>query len=473
MAHANDAARLRVISADGHWGGPPRLYRDYIDPQYRTELDALTAEDDAWRESSLTQRRFAPETLELIDGDRRIRDGGEWGAWQLGPRLAELDREGVAGEILLPGHQETVLPFFSHVNRVHAPELRIAGARAYHRQLADVMSEADGRLFGIAEPGPCLDMAETVGELRWVAAQGFVGVFAPGNIADAALPPLHDRYYEPFWATCHEAGLAINVHAGYGFPQGGFHERLPMMAAMVQQMGTDEALAQSTLSTGDISTLRIDQFPADHPFRMALTEPRRLMWQLMLGGVFDRYPDLRLVFTEIRADWVPDTIEFLDRHLATAGARLAKTPAEYFDANVYIAPSSTRRHEVAIRHRIGVDRLMFGTDYPHPEGTWPNTKEWIRDAFADVPEDELRKILGDNALACYRLPEAPLTAVADRIGPSIAELFDRPAIDPKVLAQFHARSGYRRPAEQPDHETLRSMIDADLAAVNASAFGLP
>ncbi|MGD9795859.1 MAG: hypothetical protein AB7V43_20525, partial [Acidimicrobiia bacterium] len=83
------------------------------------------------------------------------------------------------------------------------------------------------------------------------------------------------------------------------------------------------------------------------------------------------------------------------------------------------------------------------------------------------------KILGDNAVACYRLPEAPLTAVADRIGPSIAELFDRPAIDPKVLAQFHARSGYGRPAEQPDHETLQSMVDADLAEFNASACGLP
>jgi predicted TIM-barrel fold metal-dependent hydrolase len=457
--------RLLVISADGHWGGPPSMYLDYIEPQYRDELAALGEEDQTWRDNALTQRRFSAETLDLIDGDGRIRNGGELGAWDAAARLAEMDREGVAAEILLPGHQESVLPFFSHVNRVHSPELRTAGARAYHRHLADAMADSGGRLFGIAEPGPCLDLNETVKELRWAAEHGFVGVFAPGNIADPALPEMHDPCYEPFWAACAETGLAINVHAGYGFPQGGFTERLPMMAAMVQQGGTEEALAQSTLSTPDITTTRIDQFPADHPFRMALTAPRRLLWQLMLAGVFDRYPDLRLVFTEIRADWVPSTVAILEEHLAACGVRMLRTPREYFAENVYVAPSSTRRYEVDIRTEIGVDRMMFGTDYPHPEGTWPNTKQWIRDAFEGVPEPELRKMLGENTARCYRLAIEPLNAVAARVGPTMAELFDTPPIDARIVAQFHARAGYSRPAEQSDPPMLINMIDTDLAAL--------
>ncbi|MDO8363035.1 MAG: amidohydrolase family protein [Actinomycetota bacterium] len=461
--------RLTLISADGHWGGPPALYRDYIAPQYRDELDALTAEDVAWREGSLTQRRFSAETLDLIDADGRIRNGGERGAWELGPRLAELDHEGVAGEVLLAGHQESVLPFFSHVNRAHSPELRSAGAKAYHRHLSDVMAESGGRLFGIAEPGPCLDMNETLAELRWVAEHGFVGVFAPGNIADPTLPDLGDPYFDAFWATCDEAGLAINVHAGFGFPQGGFsNEGLSMMASMVKDFGTDAVLAQSTLSTPDTSEIRIDQFPAEHPFRVALTAPRRILWQLMLAGVFDRHPELHLVFTEIRADWVPATIAILEDHLTRSGVKMSRSPREYFADNVYIAPSSTRRHEVALRHEIGVDRLMFGTDYPHPEGTWPNTQQWIRDAFEGVTEAELRRILGENAAECYRLPMGPLREAAARIGPTAAELLGAPAVDPRMAAQFHSRAGYLRPPEQADAAALTEMIDTDLAALAGS-----
>ena len=458
--------KLTIISADGHWGGPPSLYREYIEPQYREELDALADEDVAWRESSLTQRRFSAATLDLIDTDGRIRNGGERGAWELEPRLAELDREGIAGEVLLASHQESVLPFFSHVNRAHTPQLRAAGARAYHRHTADVMAQSGGRLFGIADPGPCLDMDATVAELRWVAANGFVGVFAPGNIADPSLPQLSDPYYNRFWATCDEEGLAINVHAGYGFPQGGFSgEGMTMMATMVKEFGTDAVLAQSTLSTPEIQELRIDQFPADHPFRVALTAPRKLLWQLMLAGVFDRHPNLHLVFTEIRADWVPATIDFLEQHLAASGVTLRRTVREYFADNIFIAPSSTRRYEVATRHEIGIDRLMFGTDYPHPEGTWPNTKQWIRDAFEGVPADELALILGGNTARCYNLPMGPLNEVAARIGPTAEELLGAPPLDPRIAAQFHARAGYLRPAEQADPAVLAQMIDSDLAVL--------
>jgi hypothetical protein len=239
------------------------------------------------------------------------------------------------------------------------------------------------------------------------------------------------------------------------------------MGPMVDSGATEDLLRMSTLSSDDLSAMRIDQFPKDHPFRTALTEPRRVFWQLMVSGVFDRYPTLQLVFTEIRADWVPATLQLLDRHFAEHPTTARLAPRDYWERNVWMAPSSTRRNEMAIRHEIGLHRLMFGTDYPHPEGTWPNTFEWIRDAFTGVPIDEARLILGENAVECYGLDRAALAEIADRIGPAPEDVLGEHTVDERLIGQFHARAGYLRPSEVVSEETYAEMLAEDGAALSA------
>jgi predicted TIM-barrel fold metal-dependent hydrolase len=446
-----------MVSADGHAGAPPEAYRDYIEPQHREELDGLIEQDRRWRDTAVASRRFAEGTLDLIDRGGAIRSGGEFGAWELDRRLTELDREGVAGEILIPGHQVSILPFFGAMNRPCAPELRSAGARAYHRHLADTMAASGGRLFGIADPGPCLDIDETVEELHWVADHGFVGVAPPGQIRDDELPPLSSSYYEPFWAACSDLGLVLNLHAGYGVSQAG--GEIDGLLAMMAELGAEEALRKQM--TAD---LRIDQFPKDSATRRGLTAGRRVFWQLMLAGVFDRYPGLKLVLTEVRADWVPDTVAVLDRYFADGhAAHVPHPPSEYWARHCYLAPSSPRPYEIARRHEIGVDKLMFGMDFPHPEGTWPNTREWIRATFAGVPEDEARLILGENAISAYGLDAAHLEAVAETIGLAPDEVLGQHEVDPRLIEQFHARSGFSRPAEQVDPAFYEEMVAEDEA----------
>ena len=121
---------------------------------------------------------------------------------------------------------------------------------------------------------------------------------------------------------------------------------------------------------------------------------RRLAAQLMVTGVLDRHPKLKIVITECRADWVPATIAAMDREFAAGKLSFKRKPSEYWRSHFFVTPSSPRKYEVAMRHDIGVTQLMFGTDYPHPEGTWPNTHDWIRTAFDGVPEAEARLILG-------------------------------------------------------------------------------
>jgi hypothetical protein len=189
------------------------------------------------------------------------------------------------------------------------------------------------------------------------------------------------------------------------------------------------------------------------------------MWQLMMSGVFDRHPDLQLVLTEIRADWVPGTLAALEREFDRAAPTCRLRPREYWERNCWVAPSSIHPAEVRMRHEIGLDRMMFGTDYPHPEGTWPNTIQWIRDAFVGVPEAEFRAMVGGNALRCYGFDRAAVEAVAARIGPELDDvLVTEPGVSDQVLAHFDKRAGYLRPAEETDVDALAAEVATDLVA---------
>jgi hypothetical protein len=205
----------------------------------------------------------------------------------------------------------------------------------------------------------------------------------------------------------------------------------------------------------------------DSPLRLEIAT-RRPLWLLMASGVFDRHPNLKLALTEVRADWVPATIAHLDQRFSEARAEtsMRRKPSEYYHDHIVVTPSSIHRAEVEMREEIGMAQLIFGSDYPHPEGTWPNTRDWIRSAFDGVPESEVRAILADNAIKAYGLNRAKLTAVAERVGPDAAILADG-NVDEKLIGHFHLRSGYSRPAEPVDTRAIDEVLDTDLVALGA------
>jgi predicted TIM-barrel fold metal-dependent hydrolase len=441
-----------IISGDGHIGARPEDYSSYIDAEFRDALDDLITENNEFL--ALTASR--PMVTQVVD----INDD-EFPGWNAERRLRDLDQDGVAAEVLHGGHQGSVLPFYSVMNKPYRVDLRAAGARAYHRWVADFVSAGDGRMLPIADPGPCVDLNDTVRELEWCAAHGFVSVSLVQNTWDDSLPPVHDRYYEPIWAACADLGLVLSVHAGWGSPQGKFWEFAKQFEKLVVGAGAaDESEASVKLMEAMASS-------EDSPLKLDMG-PRRALWQLMLGGVFDRHPDLTLVLTEVRADWLPSTLKLLDERFDGGGTPLQMRPSEYFARNCFVTPSSIHLCEVAMREEIGVDKMLFGTDYPHPEGTWPHTREWIRNAFHDVPEHELRAILGENAIRCYSLDRDKLAGVAAKIGPQPHELLTDPVVDPQLLETFQQRAGYTRPAEQADPDVVRDLLDEDLRLVGAA-----
>jgi hypothetical protein len=120
-----------------------------------------------------------------------------------------------------------------------------------------------------------------------------------------------------------------------------------------------------------------------------------------------------------------------------------------------------------MRNEIGIDTILFGRDYPHFESTWPHTREWLQDAFHGVPEDELRKVLGENAIRFLGLDRAPLAAIAAEIGPTVAEINDGPLpIRQDLMDNFDARGGYHKPAERGSRiNTIESLVEGDVSAL--------
>ena len=432
---------LTIVSLDSHTQVPESAWADYLEPSYHDLLPRLSNENQKWIAvmGKLMVDRIN-EQIDVFDPEGMYGEGFR-GVVDCDVRLAQMDREGIAGEFIYNGEPRQVALFFQQTSSRFDLDAREAGARAHHRWVHDTFGGASDRIFltGVTGHAPCHDMEATLAETRWIADHGFVATMAPGSTGAADHPPLYDEYWEPLWSLCEERGLTLVVHAGYGTEAGPFFSEVADVYDEMQAAGalTDELLARFSTST------MVKSFFNN-------LDTRRPLWQLTLGGVFDRHPDLKLLLTEIRADWLPAMLAHLDGIFEQHRDDLPATrrPSEYWHSNGTTCLSFAHKAEVEMRHEIGVETIAFGRDYPHPEGTWPNTREWMREAFAGVPEPELRMMLGENAIRRMGLDAERLTQVAQRVGPTVAELMGGgPEVTPELIGHFDLRGGYLKPAE--------------------------
>jgi hypothetical protein len=148
-----------------------------------------------------------------------------------------------------------------------------------------------------------------------------------------------------------------------------------------------------------------------------------------------------------------------------------RKPSEYWRTNGLVGLSFIRKCEVALRHEIGIDTIAFGRDYPHPEGAWPNTKSWLRDAFAEAPETEVRAMLSENIIRRLGLDGARLNAIGARIGPSVEEILGPgPQASPELIAHFNKRGQYlQKPEGEERIGEMSLMLREDLWRIGAAA----
>jgi len=393
MTH--QAERILVISSDCHAGLPPERYREYVSPKYRETFDlALPIQLERTEEMS---KKFL---VADINADwRKGREQALSGAWDHDRRVEVLDADGIAGEVLfVDGITEMNMPPFgaglSLPTEEVVPELQWEGARAHNRWLAEFCSQAPERHAGIAITPILWDVDESLREIRWAKEHGLRGIMIPSMWGK--LDAYHHPKYEPIWSLCEDLEMVIHLHSGAA-PMEDYGEHLGMMGIYITEV---------------------------------VWWSVRPLWFLIWGGVFERHPHLRFAITESTTVWVPEILALMDQRysethfsakLGDYHSHLKSKPSEYFRRNVFLGASCMPRREVEMRHQIGVGNIMWGSDYPHPEGTWPHTREHVRETFRGVPESELRAMLGGNAAELYGFDVARLRPLVERIGPTMGE----------------------------------------------------
>jgi predicted TIM-barrel fold metal-dependent hydrolase len=369
-----------LITADTHAGGNHAQYREYLEPGYREAFDE-------WRGGykNPSQEHY---------GSKKMRN------WDYEIRTKDQLSQGVVGEVVFPN---TVPPFFrksivtAQPPRPEEFERCLAGIRAHNRWLADFCAEAPDSRAGIGLILPN-DLDEAVKDIESIAKAGLRGgVLLPLIPPDCTwLKPLYDPAWEKVYAAIQDHDLVINQHSGQGSPNYG--------AGPVP-----EALWISEVT-----------FYCQAGFR-----------HLLMSGVYERYPKLKYILTESGCSWVGDMLRQLDRiHMGfKAGAIgemnykdmewvLKDAPSEYAARNCYYGASFPSKADLAGIDEVGEDRVLWGNDYPHYEGTFPYNLESLRLTFADMTDARRRKVLGENAAKLYGFDLEKLRPLADRYGPT-------------------------------------------------------
>ncbi|MCH2170257.1 amidohydrolase [Myxococcota bacterium] len=393
--------RYLVISSDCHAGLQPGDYRDYLDPQHREAFDVALPLQIAQMEESAKTFLVA----DINEEWRKGRDEALTGAWDHDQRVRVLDADGVAGEIVFPdGITEMNTPPFGAGLGLPTegvdPELQWAGAKAHNRWLAELCEMAPERRVGVAVVPMLWDVeraAEYVRELR--RTTNLRAVLIP-NVWGAFAPYHHPRY-EPFWRVCAELDVIIHFHSGATPRKDHFGE---------WPANSSELLPGSV----GIYITEVSWFVA------------RPITYLIWGGVFERHPTLKVVVTEGTCSWAPELLKLMDlrydhgaedQKLGDYRSHMSLRPSEYFRRNVALGASCVRRSEVEQRHDIGLETIMWGTDFPHPEGSWPHTHQDMREVFTGLPDDEVAAMLGGNAARFYGFDTEKLAPLVARIGP--------------------------------------------------------
>lgn len=373
-----------IITADSHAGGSHAAYREYLDPALRDDFDA-------WRGKYSNPFKDLGDTRRYRNWDNEMRNG-------------QQEQDGVVGEVIFPN---TVPPFFPSFVLFAPPpgpedySHRLAGIRAHNRWLVDFCNEFPERRAGIGQIF-LNDIDDAIEDVKWIKEHGLRGGLLLPNVPPDVkwVKPVYDPAYDRLWEVIQDLEVPINIHGGTGAPDYG---RYPFsMLFYITEVG----------------------FYSQRPLA-----------QFILGGIFERFPRLKFVITETGCSWVPPLLAQLDGvidQIRTTGQtgeirygegeKLNKLASEYFAQNVWMGVSQPRIADTAVRDQIGAERFMWGSDYPHDEGTYPFTREHLRQVLSDAGPDEKQRILAENCARLYDFDLAKLAPLAEQFGPTVDEL---------------------------------------------------
>ena len=359
----------RIISADSHVQEPPELYSTWLPEKFRDRAPHIV-ERDGGRYLIVDGKRprrldIAERRLEGDDDQREFRDGST--GRDIERRLGDQARDGVHAEVIYPN---VTLSLYNSRDA----DYQNAVARAYNDWIIELYGGHGDRLVPVAIV-PVIDIDDAVKQVERAARLGFRSVKIPISMRER---PYNLPQYEPLWAALNDSGMVLSLHA--------FSESVDVYP---EDWGEEDGIG------GALNHMAMSMAEGQNPVSL-----------LISSGVLQRYPDLRFVVVECGAGWLAWLLYVLDEQIAKKhmwiSPKLDLKPSEYFRRQGAVTFSDD---PIALRNIefTGAECLLWGSDYPHDEGTFPNSREVIARIFAGVSPADKRKIVHDNAARLYGL----------------------------------------------------------------------
>jgi predicted TIM-barrel fold metal-dependent hydrolase len=370
---------MKVFDADAHVVEPRNLWERFLDDRYRARV--------SWREPIPGQQRFRPAT---IDGRYTQSHVTLFGDHLTAVRWTRENMIGKYGDVVIrefdgPGVRESMRPEGIDVMVLYGPgydlwmegidgELQAAMARAYNRWGAEMRATSEGRVIASA-PVPLVDVSRAVEEIRYaydrLGARCFWARPNPFNHRT-----LGDRAYDPIWEILQDLDCAFATH---------------------------EFMGLKGVSAG---AERFESFTEWHTVCHP-HEAQMAMLAMITNGVFERFPRLRVAYMEANCAWLPWWLWRMEEHMELSGwyekPECTRSPREYFQRNCWISVEPEEHLVYHVVEELGDDRIVWESDYPHPDSKYPHACEHFL-AQERLSAESKRKILWDNAVDLYRFP---------------------------------------------------------------------
>jgi uncharacterized protein len=386
--------KYQLMSSDGHLEVPPERWVHRVPQKYRDRAprsihlpdggDALMIEGQPLLEANFLDLRAGRAAGEWQPFGIKVEDAAGTGSAE--QRVKEQDIDGMDAEVLFPA-MVAGPAFWRNISH---DEVYKAVIRAYNDWLGEeYCAVTPERLIGMGVM-PITNADAAVAEMQHCAKLGLKGIQLGALPNGKGYPTPED---DKFWAAAVDMEMPVTVHVAFN-------------------------------RTGARASQPTFKYPKEDPQIMTRIRRPFLEWltnfglapavsitQLVLAGVFDRFPTLKVFFAETRLGWVPFWLEHADlwyqRHIGWAESMLGfkplkRLPSEYVRDHIYFTVQY-ERVAIELRQHVGVDHIMFATDFPHIECEWPNSRPIIDKIYADVPAEERDRIWAGNAVEFFKL----------------------------------------------------------------------
>jgi predicted TIM-barrel fold metal-dependent hydrolase len=390
--------RYEIVSADAHVLEPTDIWDAWLPKQYRDKAPKLVKDvddGDAW----LFAGAADPDPIGLVSTPGMPWDEFRWtgvtyeqaraGCYNGAERLKDMDIDGVDAEVLFPP-QRTIGHFLGDDD----DDFVMAGIEAYNNFLFDEFMAPDPtRLVGMAQI-PSLGTDVAIDTLRKAKARGFKGVVI--SMWPSGGESVSDDD-DPFWAAAADEGMPVCIHINLISRRSRQKQRQAAAAAAAKGASGGGLYGGKAAKANAKAVAGLGGVFATVPSTIG---------QLIFTGVFDRFPELHVSMIETGVGWIPHFLEQIDdrywRNRSWGNIPIREAPSYYWFRNMS-ATFISDFNGIENRHGVGVDNIMWSTDYPHHGNDWPYSRKTISDMMGHIPRGERQKIVADNAVRIFGL----------------------------------------------------------------------